>query len=150
MVKYEKIIFVGTENTCKSPMAEAIYKSLETNIEIETISRGTVVLFPEPFNPKADLVLNNHHLSIAGHVAKQLTKEDVDENTLLLTMKEKEKVSVIDLLETDDNVYLIKEFIGEAGDVLDPYGGTLVDYEQCYIELSRIIKKTVYKLNEEV
>jgi protein-tyrosine phosphatase len=33
--------------------------------------------------------------------------------------------------------------------VVDPYGGTLVDYEECYIELARLVKKTIYKLNEE-
>jgi len=36
----------------------------------------------------------------------------------------------------------------EEGEVKDPYGGTLVDYEECYNELLRLIKKTIYKLDE--
>ena len=48
----------------------------------------------------------------------------------------------IRLLETYQmpRMYTIKEYAGESGDVVDPYGGTLVDYEECYIELARLVK----------
>ena len=46
-------------------------------------------------------------------------------------------------------MYILLKYAGESGDVVDPYGGTLVDYEECYIELARLVKKTIYKLNEE-
>ena len=48
------------------------------------------------------------------------------------------------------NVFTLKEFLGEPGDVLDPYGKTLVEYEECYIELARLIKKAVYKLYNDI
>lgn len=149
MTRYEKIIFVCTGNTCRSPMAEAIYQSLDSHSDIVTMSRGLVVLFPEPPNPKAELVLTNHDLSLENHMAKQLTKEDLDENTLLLAMTNGQKKKIIDEFDFKENVYTIKEFVGEVGDVTDPYGGSLVDYEDCYVELSRLVKKTVLKLNEE-
>ena len=131
-------------------MAETIYKSLETNSDIKVISRGLVVLFSEPSNPKADTVLKSHNLQLEGHISNGLKSSDIDENTLILTMTEKQKLSVIESFNYEDNVYTIKEFVGENGDVLDPYGGTLIDYEECYVELARLVKKTVYKLNEEV
>jgi protein-tyrosine phosphatase len=130
-------------------MAATIYKSLETNNDIKVISRGLVVLFPEPSNPKAETVLKSHNLELEGHISKQLKASDIDENTLILTMTEKQKLNIMEMFAYSDNVYTIKEFVGENGDVTDPYGGTLIDYEECYVELARLVKKTVYKLNEE-
>ena len=129
-------------------MAETIYKSLTENENIPAISRGLVVLFSEPVNEKAVSVLENHGLACAVEFSKELTKEDITENTLILTMTDKQKKQAIDKYEIENNIFSIKEFNGEEGEVKDPYGGTLVDYEECYNELLRLIKKTIYKLEE--
>lgn len=129
-------------------MAEAIYKNLETISEMKVISRGLVVLFSEPINPKADIVLKNHNLELSNHVTKGLKTADIDENTLILTMTANQQKKVIDTYELANNIYSIKEFAGENGDVIDPYGGTLIDYEECFVEIARLVKKTFYKLHE--
>jgi len=149
MEKYQKLIFVCTGNTCRSPMAESIYKNLEKVSDMKVISRGLVVLFSEPINPKAEIVLKKHDLELSNHVAKGLKASDIDENTIILTMTANQKKKVMDLYPEVTEVFTIKEYAGEIGDVVDPYGGTLMDYEACYIELGRLVKKTVYKLNDE-
>ena len=145
---YDRIIFVCEGNHSKGPMAKTIYKSLTENESIPAISRGLVVLFSEPVNEKAVSVLENHGLTCAVEFSKELTKEDITENTLILTMTDKQKKQAIDKYEIENNIFSIKEFNGEEGEVKDPYGGTLVDYEECYNELLRLIKKTIYKLDE--
>lgn len=149
MGKYNKLIFVCTGNTCRSPIAEAIYKNLEKVSDRKVCSRGLVVLFSEPLNPKAEIVLKKHDLELNNHMAKGLKASDVEEDTLILTMTANQKKKVQELYPEEKDIYTIKEFAGEIGEVVDPYGGTLMDYEECYIELGRLVKKTVYKLNEE-
>jgi len=148
MGKYDKLIFVCTGNTCRSPMAEAIYRNLEKVSEMKVSSRGLVVLFSEPLNPKSEIVLKKHDLELNNHIAKGLKASDIEDNTIILTMTAGQKKKVMELYPEVKDVYAIKEFAGEIGDVVDPYGGTLMDYEECYIELGRLVKKTVYKLNE--
>ncbi len=147
--KYNKVLFVCTGNTCRSPMAETIFKSLQFENEIKASSRGLVVLFPEPANPKAETVIASRGLKLENHVARQLRQKDINEDTLVLTMTGNHKSKIMEEFQTFDNVYSIKEFVDEEGEVVDPYGGDLVDYENCYSELYRLAKKVTVKLNGE-
>lgn len=149
MGKSSKLIFVCTGNTCRSPIAEAIYKSLDEVGDIKVLSRGLVVLFNEPINPKAETVLDMHELALKNHIAKGLKSSDIDENSLILTMTESQKKKVLKDFPKANEVYTIKEFTGEIGDVVDPYGGTLMDYDECYKDLARLVKKTFYKVNSD-
>ena len=149
MSKYNKVIFICRSNTSRSPMAEAIFNSMEDSSDINVMSRGRVVLFSDPINPKAEVVLNNHNLSVKEHTARQLEKEDIDDSTLVLTMSEALKIEVIQEYSDIKDLYALPEFVGENGDVVDPYGGTLAEYEACFTELVRLVKKTVYKINEK-
>ena len=57
MKKYDRLIFVSSSDTALGPMAEAILQSKFLLEELEITSKGVVVLFPEPINPKAEAVL---------------------------------------------------------------------------------------------
>ncbi len=149
MLNYKTLIFTCTGNTCRSPIAEAIYKNLDKVSDRKVLSRGLVVLFNEPINPKAETVLNMHDLELNNHIAKGLKSSDIDDQTLILTMTESQKKKVLQDFPEAKDVYTIKEFAGEIGDVVDPYGGTLVDYQECFTELARLVKKTFYKLNSD-
>lgn len=149
MKKYDKLIFVSGSDTSTSPMAEAILQSKYLLEDILIDSKGLVVLFPEPINPKAEAVLVSNGLTMKEHASEPLSKDDFDERTLILTMDHDQKEKILTDYESVKNVYTISEYIKMEGDVEDPYGGTLGDYGQCFERLKDLITKLVVVLNEE-
>lgn len=120
-----------------------------TDEKVTIESRGMIVLFPEPINPKIQVVLINHGLSLEeNRTAKMLDVEDVGDDTLLLTMTVAQKDKIIRDFPGVTSVYTMLGFIEEDSDMMDPYGGTLVEYEECFATMSRVIKKIVIKLRK--
>ena len=108
MLKYKKLIFVCTGNTCRSPMAEVIFRNLDQESDILVLSRGLVVLFGEPVNPKTEVVLNKHDLEIKNHISEGLKDSDIDDRTLILTMTNAHKIRLLETYPNAKNVYTIK------------------------------------------
>ena len=151
MTEYKKIIFVCKENVILSPMAEWIMKSILMDKSKDILSRGLVVLFAEPRNQKVTDVLINHGVPCEEQVSEEFTAEEVDSETLVLTMNFTEKVKLVDY-ELTENVFTLKEFADEEEgetmdpDVVDPYSGGGDAYEESYIELKDLLYKVKKKL----
>ena len=90
----KKIIMVSTNNTCRSFIAESVlrqYLKEAHQEDIEVISRGLVVLFPEPVHPKAADMVRNSGIEILDFQSHQLLQEEVETSDLILTMTEEQK-----------------------------------------------------------
>ena len=57
MPHFDKVIFVGKHANCREPMAMELLKNEPLWNPVTVQARGLVVLFPEPINPKAKVVL---------------------------------------------------------------------------------------------
>lgn len=149
MKRYSQIVFVCTTNTLLSPIAEGIYRNNSPEWMPKGISRGLVVLFEEPINPKCNVLLTQNGYRISGHnQSRQLMKEDLQENALLLTMTLSEKVKLIEEFEHEENVYTIGEFVGEDTDMIDPAGSEEEKYKGCFDELVFRVNKMIQKLED--
>ncbi|MCD7736560.1 MAG: phosphotyrosine protein phosphatase [Lachnospiraceae bacterium] len=151
MKKYDRLVFVTKGDTAAGPMAEAILQSKYLLDALDVTSKGLIVLFPEPINPKAEAVLVSNGLSMKGHMSDPLEPEDFNERTLLLTMNDEIRRKVLETFqpEHEELVQVLYQFVGEPEEPRNPYGGTLADYGQCFSELESLIKKLVVQLNEE-
>lgn len=129
-----------------SPIAETIFRNANHDLDLEVSSRGLVVLFPEPVNPKAETILATHGLIMNNHTAHQFKAEEVDEETLILTMSTVQKRRLAIDFFINDNVYTLPEFAGIHGDVDDPYGKDIKDYETCYTKLYDLMQNVIYRL----
>lgn len=146
MEKYDRVIFVSTDDTCKGPMAEAVMRGLIKGRELTTASRGMVVLFPEPINPKAAQAAQNFGVPLYHPRTVPFKEEDLNERTLVLTMTEQQKRSIYEQYETAINVYTINEFLDGEGDVEDPTGGDMQVYVECFERISVLVKLVAEKL----
>lgn len=149
VIRYKKLIFVDTNDNCRAPMAELILKRKFLTNPLTIESRGLIVLFPEPMNPKAEAVLENNGYPTPTHVAMQLEQEDLSGDVLLITMEEKQKSQIWETYENAPHVYTLKEYVGETGDIPALYGQPLSVYAQCYTEMELLMRRLVIRLNEE-
>lgn len=150
MRKYDKLIFVSNSDTAMGPMAEAILESKYLLEELDVTSRGVVVLFPEPINPKAEAVLVSNGLTMKDHMSEPLVEADFDDRTLILAVDEAVRQKVLNTVESaEGKIFSLHEYVGEAQEAMNPYGGVLADYGQCFAQLEALITKLVVQLNEE-
>ncbi len=140
MAVINRIVFVCMDNTCRSIMAEAVMRSVCGERKLEIASRGLVVLFPEPLNPKAVAVLKGNQLTPSKDKSEPLTKEDITPETLILTMTSKETEMVKEQFPEEKLVVTLGEFAGKPGDVVEPHGGTLAEYGRCYEYIDLLVK----------
>ncbi len=146
---YSRLIFVSKENVTLSPMAQWIMKSILMDKSKEVLSRGLVVLFPEPQNKKVTDLLVLHGIPCEEQVSEEFSMEEVDENTLILAMNFTEKVKILDdypLGRWEENVFTLQEFAEEEEEPIDPYGEDMDGYEECYLQLKDLLYKVKRKL----
>ncbi len=142
MSNINKVIFVCVGNTCRSPMAATIMSTFLQGTDILVQSRGMVVLFPEPYNPKAVAVASKHGMIMVNDSAKQIENEDFDNNTLVLVMNNNMKKKLYDKYDRAINVYTLSEYAGEGDvEVLDPYGKGMEEYNRCFEQLYILLEK---------
>ncbi len=149
MNRYQKVIFVSTGGTCRSILAKAIYRNINTNEDLQIESRGLVVLFEEPVNPKAVALAKSKGISIEDEKSEQLTMDDFGDDILVLVMTDLLKKKVYDEFENAVNVYSIREFAGEAIDVEAAYGGELTEYGSQFKYLEKLITIVKDKIEQD-
>lgn len=146
----QRILFVCTGNTCRSPMAEAILKNHKIE-DVEVRSAGVYAVNGSESSAHTKSVLQENNI-IHDHQSRVLSESDITWATYVLTMTASHKEVIIDHFPRAINkTFTLKEFAGETfdRDVADPFGGNPTHYREAYQEIEQAIRVIMVRLNKE-
>ena len=148
------ILFVCDANTCRSPMAEAMLNQMLADFagksgEIKVSSAGVAPRARDGSDITLDVkwLLQEEGIALENFRSRDLKRhqELLQEADLVLTMSQEQKGRVRQLPKADGKgIYTLKEYVGETGDIADPWGDDA--YAPCRDEIKRCLQKLVIKL----
>lgn len=147
-----KILFVCTGNTCRSIMAEYIFNNINRDKNITCKSAGiSIVAGSKATKNSVNLLKRELRLDIVNREAVQLKEVLLKDADLVLTMTEYGKAYIKEYFKSYDyKTYLLSEYVGKKGDILDPYGCSLTVYEKTFQDVKSLIEELLVRLKKEV
>lgn len=155
-----QVIFVCTGNTCRSPMAEAIFRSELKRLNIQgvgVLSAGIEATKKGNINPCSAAVLSENGLSLENFNSRLLEKEMLQTAYALICMTDSQRDLLMELRwkllreagfsEIENNVYSFSELAGY--EIPDPFGRDIDCYRLTYRKLAEGMAAVIRKLFPE-
>ncbi len=137
------ILFVCSGNTCRSPMAEVLARSISKDRSLEFASGGLSAEEGSPAGDAARAVMARRGLDLDAHRARNLNVAMFDRADLVLVMEAKHRDGLRRFPSSEGKVMLLSEWAGEpapGSGVDDPFGKVESEYEITANRLAMLIE----------
>ena len=155
--KKKKIVFICTGNTCRSPMAEKIFRRHVEELGLTTLkicSAGLQVAPKSKINEKSAQTLIDKGFEIDTFKPKKINEKLLVESLAIVCMTDVQRDLLMDMRwqamkaageeEIENNVYSFSELAGY--EILDPYGREMDCYHYVYELIAGGMSAIVEKL----
>ena len=148
-----KFFFVCTGNTCRSPMAEGMFRKylaekLQCTVDhldrigYKTYSAGVMDWSGMPASPEAIAACAAKGIDIKAHKSRALSPQLIDESDFIFVMAEMHRERVIGLSpESADKCVLLAE-----KDIPDPIGQQQEVYNACAEQIEEAVRRRINEL----
>lgn len=146
------LLFVCTGNTCRSPMAEYLMRHrLGPDVIWQIRSAGVFAADGMPASREAVAALAELDMDGSSHRSQMLTRELVEQATLIAVMTEGHKMQILQQIpEAKDKVFRLMEFADAASDldVHDPVGGPISVYRSARDQIDSALVDLILYMKE--
>ncbi len=150
----KRILFVCAGNTCRSPMAEYLLKdkiekrNLKDKMDVKSAGMFVSENSEKPSALASKVLMEEYKVDMSAHHPQMINIDLIMESDLILCMEEAMAVYLRANLHNVDSIMIIdslKTYLGETGDVSDPYGGDENTYKNSASEINELIELLIQK-----
>jgi protein-tyrosine-phosphatase len=141
----KNVLFVCTGNTCRSPLAEVLFRDLvKPAQDYEVRSAGVGAFSGQAASKHSAKLAKERGLDLSKHQSKAVTINLVDQATHIFALSRSHLAALLmDYPEAEAKIYLLSEFSADdklrGKDVSDPFGGDLEDYREMQEHLDKLL-----------
>lgn len=138
------VLFVCSANQLRSPLAEVLFRSqLERRGLAESWRVGSAGVWALEGSPAARSALQTaaaRGLNLAAHRARPVTADLLQQADLVLVMEREHQQAIQSTFPAwAGRIHLLRQMVGEVGEVEDPIGLPVDRVRSMYEELERIL-----------